>query len=64
MRADQRANNGAEIWRAKMDIAVQQYQDGEITDDVFRALLYGLGFRGARLKDEFDYWKSLMGLPF
>lgn len=57
-------NNAREIWQAKLDVAIEKFQNGEISDDVFKACLYSAGFRGQRLRDEFDYWKSQLGLPW
>jgi hypothetical protein len=48
----------AEIWRIKLDMAVKEFSARRMSDDVFRAVLFGLGFRGARLVDEFRYHES------
>jgi hypothetical protein len=44
-----------EIERAKHAAAVAEFQARIISDDVFRATLFGLGFRGAALDCEFRY---------
>ena len=46
----------AEIEKAKLDAAVQEFMDRRISDDVFKALLKCRGFRGTGLRDEFNYW--------
>jgi len=49
----------AEIERAKLDAAVAEFQARTISDAVFRATLYSLGFRGAALASEFFYYDRL-----
>jgi hypothetical protein len=49
----------AEIERAKLDAAVAEFQTRTISDVVFRATLFGLGFRGAALACEFRYHDDL-----
>lgn len=48
-----------EIERAKHAAAVAEFQARTISDDVFRATLFGLGFRGAALDCEFRYQYEL-----
>lgn len=49
----------AEIERAKHDVAVAEFQARTISDVVFRATLFGLGFRGTALACEFRYHDDL-----
>lgn len=49
----------AEIERAKHDTAVAEFQARTISDMVFRATLFGLGFRSAALACEFRYHDDL-----
>lgn len=57
----------AEIWRAKMDAASHEFCHSGMSEAVFTATLYQLGFRGSRLNEEFRYWDwkrySLTGCP-
>jgi hypothetical protein len=46
----------AEIWQARLDTATSGFMDRTMTEAVFRATLYQLGFRGSRLAEEFRYW--------
>ena len=57
MRPDHRYDpaGAAEIWQARFDTAVQQYQTRQISDDVFRASLKSLGFYGERARLEYAY---------
>jgi hypothetical protein len=48
-----------EIERAKFAAAVDEFQTRTISDDVFRASLFGLGYRGAALASEFRYQDDL-----
>ncbi len=48
-----------EIERAKLAAAVAEFHARTISDVVFRATLYGLGFRSAALASEFRYWDDL-----
>jgi hypothetical protein len=41
-----------EIWRAKYDIAVEQFKAGQIGEDTFRLSLHFLGFRNQELEAE------------
>ena len=49
----------AEIERAKHAAAVAEFQARTVSDAVFRATLFGLGFRGAALACEFRYHDDL-----
>jgi hypothetical protein len=49
----------AEIERAKHEAAVTEFNARTISDDVFRATLFSLGFRGAALACEFRYHDDL-----
>lgn len=53
-RADPRGAD--EIWRAKLDAATGAFRRGEfpMTEPVFRATLYGLGFRGPAISAEVE----------
>lgn len=42
----------AEIWRAKREAAIEEFQAGRISEDVFTATLYGLGYRSQELRSE------------
>ena len=48
-----------EIERSKHAAAVAEFQARTVSDTVFRATLFGLGFRGAALDCEFRYWDDL-----
>ena len=48
-----------EIERAKHAAAVAEFQERTVSDAVFRATLFGLGFRGAALDCEFRYHDDL-----
>lgn len=48
-----------EIERAKHAVAVAEFSARTVSDIVFRATLYGLGFRGAALASEFRYHDDL-----
>ncbi len=48
-----------EIERAKHTAAVAEFNARTISDVVFRATLFGLGFRGAALACEFRYYDDL-----
>ena len=48
-----------EIELAKHTAAAAEFRARTISDDVFRALLFGLGFRGAALASEFSYQYDL-----
>lgn len=52
-------SGAVEIERAKHAAAVAEFQARTISDDVFRAALFGLGFRGAALDCEFRYHADL-----
>jgi hypothetical protein len=45
----------AEIERAKLDAAIEEFRAGKISEEVFRACLFSRGFRGAALRNEFAY---------
>lgn len=49
----------AEIFRAKLEAAVAEFNVRTISDDVFSASLYALGFRANRLREEFRYYDEL-----
>ena len=49
----------AEIERAKLAAAVEQFLGGSITEAVFTASLFARGFRGKRLNEEFLYWDQV-----
>jgi hypothetical protein len=51
--------SAVEIERAKLDAAVAEFQARTVSDTVFRATLFGLGFRGAALASEFWYYEDL-----
>jgi len=42
-----------ETERAKLQVAIDEFQARKISDDVFRACLYSRGFRGQALSCEF-----------
>ena len=52
-----------EQWEARLKEAIRAYTEGEfpMSNDVFRATLYSLGFRGEALKIEFNdhYYNKL-----
>lgn len=48
-----------EIWRAKFATATEEFQAGAISEDVFRASLYALGYRGQGLACEFRHQDQL-----
>ena len=48
-----------EIELAKHAAAVTEFHARTISDDVFRATLFGLGYRGAALASEFRYRDDL-----
>ena len=48
-----------EIELAKYTAAVAEFHARTISDDVFRATLFGLGYRGAALASEFSYQYDL-----
>ena len=50
--------DGRERWEFRRSTAVAQFMARQISDDCFRALLFGLGFRGALLKAEFGYHEA------
>jgi hypothetical protein len=45
----------AYLIRSRLDAAIEQFNAGTISEDVFKATLYALGFRGANLACEFRY---------
>ena len=47
--------DASEIHRWKYELACEQFKDGIISEAVFSGLLYCLGYRGARLRDEVKY---------
>lgn len=51
----------AEIWRARHEVAVQAFLNDEfpMTLPVFKATLFGLGFRGQELDSEVHYYEYL-----
>ncbi len=49
----------AEIHRSKFAAAVAEFENRTISDDVFRATLFGLGYRDAALASEFRYRDDL-----
>lgn len=51
--------NRSELWREKLDLAVEDFQQRRISDDVFRALLYSAGFRGTTLSEEFNFQAAI-----
>jgi hypothetical protein len=55
--------DGRERWEFRRSTAVAQFHARQISDDCFRALLHGLGFRGALLKAEFGYHESNRNNP-
>lgn len=44
----------SEIWRARYDEACRQFTAREISEDVYRATIYGLGFRGQAIESEIN----------
>jgi hypothetical protein len=50
--------DAAALWDWRLGVAVAQYRATQISPVVFRAVLYGLGFRGALLDAEFNYHQS------
>ena len=55
LRADTREGDVASIWadlKARANEARRSFGAGEITEAVFRAKLYGLGFRGREITAE------------
>lgn len=48
-----------EVERAKHAAAIAEFHARTISDDVFRATLFGLGYRGAALASEFRYRDDL-----
>lgn len=48
-----------EIWTARYELAVEQYNSEQITHTVFSASLYALGFRGQDLSAELRHRESL-----
>jgi len=54
MRSFNDPEGAAEIFRAKHAAAVAEFYNGTVSDDVFCATLYGLGFRGSELRSEFN----------
>ena len=47
--------DAAEIQRWKYERACRQFKEGLISEIVFSGLLYCLGYRGSRLRDEVAY---------
>ncbi len=47
--------DSGERWDFRLQTAISQFYAREISDDVFRALLYALQFRGQILACEFRY---------
>lgn len=46
-----------EIWEARYELACKAFKGKEISLDVFRATLYGLGFRGQEIASEVNlHW--------
>lgn len=41
-----------EIWQAKHEAAIEEYAAGTISEDVFSAALFNLGYRGRELRSE------------
>lgn len=55
LRADTRSGSVSQIWedlKARANEARRAFFEGEITEAVFRAKLYGLGFRGQEITRE------------
>jgi hypothetical protein len=50
--------DAVERWRWKLNRAIEEFMARRWSDDVFRATLYSLGFRGNRLNDEFRYHEA------
>ena len=50
-----------EIWQAKLEAAVSAFNNNEfpMTDAVFKATLFALGFRGQELDAQFGYYDQL-----
>lgn len=48
-----------EIERAKHAAAINEFHARTVSDDVFRATIFGLGYRGAALASEFRYQDDL-----
>ena len=50
-----------ETWQAKLEAAVNAftYDEFPMTDAVFKATLFGLGFRGQELDAQFNYYDHL-----
>ena len=51
--------DAAELQRVKYDLVCEGYRRGKITEAVFMASLYALGYSGARLMDEKRYQDGL-----
>ena len=48
-----------ELWEWKMELAVDQFYKRQISDVVFEACLYALGFRGVRCREEYRYHEQI-----
>jgi hypothetical protein len=50
-----------EIWQAKLETAIQAYLNDEfpMTDAVFKATLFGLGYRNQEIEAEYNYYFGL-----
>jgi len=53
--------DASERKRIKYDLACESFRRGEITETVFRASLYALGYRGRQIDDETAYQDGLKG---
>lgn len=55
MRDYQHPQDAAELFRFKLALVTDAFMERSMSDDVFTASLFALGFRGVRLREEFRY---------
>ena len=56
---DRRSPDYSGIWREKLDLAISDFMARRISDAVFTGTLYQLGFRGSRLREEYQYQEGI-----
>lgn len=52
---DRTSPDYSDVWREKLNIAICEFRAYRMTEAVFTATLYQLGFHGQRLREEFLY---------
>jgi hypothetical protein len=48
-----------EIWQRRYELAVEEFKSGKMSPDLFRGMMFRLGFRGSEINAEVNlHWPS------